>query len=116
MKKIAIIAAVFTFSVSGLAQAATSTGNLSVSAIVTSTCSVQSGSLPLASAATARVGVNCSSGTAYTISLDASTTATSRQLISDGSQQSVPVFSTASNGQNLNAGNAGDVVGITLSY
>jgi spore coat protein U-like protein len=113
MKRVAVIAAVGLMSASSLVQAATSTGNLSVSAIVTATCSVQN-----ASRQAAQVGVNCSSGTAYTISLDGGNAATpqNRQLVSDGNQQNVPVFASLSNNQNISAANAGDVVGITLSY
>lgn len=77
MQKIACALGAGVLCVSSLGQAATSTGNLAVSAIVTATCSVQSAALPFGvynSAAvqqSAQVGVNCSSGTSYTVSLDA---------------------------------------------
>ncbi|MFL9880274.1 spore coat U domain-containing protein [Herbaspirillum rhizosphaerae] len=80
---------------SSLGQAATSTGNLAVSAIVASTCSVQSAALPFgtynssAVQQSAQVGVVCSNGTSYTVSLDAGAapgaTSTDRKLVGDSS-------------------------------
>ncbi|MBW9332127.1 spore coat U domain-containing protein [Herbaspirillum sp. RU 5E] len=60
-------------------QAASSTGNLDISAIVPSQCVVQSAALPFGTYAAgavqqnAQIGVNCSNGTSYTVSLDAGT-------------------------------------------
>ncbi|MFL9926026.1 spore coat U domain-containing protein [Herbaspirillum lusitanum] len=59
------------------AIAASSTGNLAISAIVTAQCVIQSAALPFGtynSAAvqqSAQIGVTCSNGTSYTVSLDA---------------------------------------------
>jgi spore coat protein U-like protein len=113
MKIVAILAVIGFMCASSLTEAATSTGNLSVSAIVTATCSVQN-----ASRQVTQVGINCSSGTAYTISLDGGNAASTqnRQLVSDGNQQNVPVHGPLSSSQNVSASNAGNVAGITLSY
>lgn len=76
-------------------MAASSTGNLDISAVVPSQCVVQSAAMPFgvyaASALTqnAQIGVACSNGTSYTVSLDAGTagsgTANRKLLTSDGS-------------------------------
>lgn len=61
------------------ALAVSSTGNLEISAIVPSQCAVQSAALPFGSYAAsalqqnAQIGVACSNGTSYTVSLDAGT-------------------------------------------
>ena len=70
--------------------AASTTGNLAVSAIVSAQCVIQSAAIPFgnysASAVqqNAQIAVNCSNGTSYTISLDAGSgsgaTTTSRKL------------------------------------
>lgn len=75
---------------------ASTTGNLAISAIVTSQCTVQGSAIPFGNynAASiqqnANIGVTCSSGTSYTISLDAGTgsganTSTRKLANADGS-------------------------------
>lgn len=57
--------------------AASTTGNLAVSAIVSSQCVIQSAAIPFGNYSSsavqqnAQIAVNCSNGTSYTISLDA---------------------------------------------
>jgi len=76
--------------------AASASGNLAVSAIVNAQCVVQSAALPFgtynstAVQQNAQIGVTCSNGTAYTVSLDAGTgsgaSTASRKLVNaDGS-------------------------------
>lgn len=78
------------------ALAASSTGNLDISAIVPSQCVVQSAALPFGTYGTSalqkngQIGVACSNGTSYTVSLDSGTgsgtSATDRKLsTADGS-------------------------------
>lgn len=78
------------------AFAASASGNLAVSAIVTAQCVVQSAALPFgtynaaAVQQNAQIGVTCSNGTSYTVSLDAGTgsgaSTTTRKLVAaDGS-------------------------------
>lgn len=76
----------------GNALAASPTGNLEVSAIVTQQCSVQSAALPFgvygsnAVQQNAQIGVTCSSGTSYTVGLDqgAAASADRRMATADG--------------------------------
>ncbi|NUU03509.1 Csu type fimbrial protein [Herbaspirillum robiniae] len=81
MKKIhhLMLAAALVFSVGADAFAASSTGNLAISAVVTAQCVVQSAAIPFGTYSSsaiqqnAQIGVTCSNGTSYTISLDAGT-------------------------------------------
>jgi spore coat protein U-like protein len=120
MRKLTIIVAVIVLCASTWAQAATSTGNMLVSAIVTSTCSVQSAALMLGNNNTIRqhpqVGVNCSAGTAYTASWDNSNGAATLNNTGNGNQQSLPLSGVVPTSQNISTGNFNDVVAITLSY
>jgi len=112
LQKIGVVMGVALVCASSLTQAATSTGNLAVSAIVTSTCSVNSAALPSGTGNTPAVkqstqaGVNCSNGTSYTISL----------VAGNGTQQNLPVYGYIPSSQHVQAGSYTDVVGITLSY
>nr|WP_198980885.1 spore coat U domain-containing protein [Herbaspirillum sp. ASV7] len=76
--------------------AASSTGNLDITAMVPTQCVVQSAALPFGTYSSsaiqqnAQIGVTCSSGTSYTVSLDAGTasgasTATRKMVSTDGS-------------------------------
>jgi len=112
LQKIGVVTGMVVLCVSSLAQAATSTGNLSVSAIVTSTCSVNSAALPFGTGTSSSVkqsspiGVNCSNNTSYTINL----------VAANGAQQNLPVYGYIPSGQHVQTGSYTDVVGITLSY
>ncbi|RFB72959.1 MULTISPECIES: spore coat protein U domain-containing protein [unclassified Herbaspirillum] len=112
LQKIGAVIGVALLCASSLTQAATSTGNLSVSAIVTATCSVNSAALPFGTGNSSAVkqsspvGVNCSNGTSYTINL----------VAGNGAQQNLPVYGYIPSGQNVQTGSYTDVVGITLSY
>jgi spore coat protein U-like protein len=112
LQKIGVVTGIVVLCVSSLAQAATSTGNLSVSAIVTSTCSVNSAALPFGTGNSSAVkqspavGVNCSNNTSYTINL----------VAANGAQQNLPVYGYIPSGQHVQTGSYTDVVGITLSY
>lgn len=118
--------AVFSAGVSVSAWAATPSSDLTVSANVVNTCSVQGSSQAFGSAQpqllqqSGNVAVNCSSGTTYSVALDAGASPAATRVIrgpvnnvATGAQQNLPVYERISNGQ----GTAyGDVVGVTLSY
>jgi spore coat protein U-like protein len=112
LQKIGVLIGATLLCASSLTQAATSTGNLSVSAIVTATCSVNSAALPFGTGKASVIkqsspaGVNCSNGTSYTINL----------VAGNGTQQNLPVYGYIPSGQNVQTGSYTDVVGITLSY
>lgn len=91
-----MLAAGLVSSIGANSFAASTNGNLTVSAIVTAQCVVQSAALPFgtynssAIQQNAQIGVTCSNGTSYTVSLDAGTgsgaSTTARKLASaDGS-------------------------------
>ncbi|MCA1324008.1 spore coat U domain-containing protein [Herbaspirillum sp. alder98] len=79
MKKIHVfvLAAGIALSSQTTSFAASTTGNLTVSAVVTAQCVIQSAAIPFGTYSSgavqqnAQIGVNCSNGTSYTISLDA---------------------------------------------
>ncbi len=124
-----ILSVAFAVSSAGVAASAwavTQNGDLTVSANVVNTCSVQGSSLPFGNAQpqllqqSGNVAVNCSSGTTYSVALDAGASPAASRVIrgpansvANGVQQNLPVYERISNGQ---AGTPGDVVGVTLSY
>ena len=131
MNKITILFNVCALCVSSACAAATITGNVTVSAVVMPTCSMQS---PLSATAFdnksslksfAQVGVNCAKGISYTVTTDypGATCSSGHNPATDavtsvgnGAQQSIPLDASVSAKQNMDTESYTNLVSITLSY
>ena len=103
-------------------MAASSTGNLGISATVLTQCVVQSAALPFGTYSSsaiqqnAQIGVTCSNGTSYTVSLDAGTasgasTGNRKMVSTDGSTSlNYGLYQDAARTRNWGNANGSDTI------
>ena len=112
------VAAITGFAIAGAAQAQTATGNLTVSASVPESCSVNSPTLSfgsitdlsVATNATATLNVTCTFGLAYTVGLDngANYASSTRNMIDSGHLLAYELHRTSAAGPNWGDAVVGD--------